>query len=231
MKIILALGFILALVALAPAGDLYIQPEFHSLHLGESMVCKVYFTRDFQRELMKRDWPYWKGGWTPLLTIPFNPHKAGLQQIGPVSISVGGEKMTAPAVPIHVLPAMGTNTVFEIRIYDTKIRKSETLEVVVQMQHKKYVPNPYYEVEHPEPHPFYLAKPKKNADWKGRSSYRRKSGGRSGSDGRGRYIIEGRTEIYQFTPQRTGKLKITKDLFRNLPAGYKFQTRVIAVTE
>lgn len=231
MKKAIAVAYALGVLAPAFGGELYIRPDRESLHVGESISCKVHFKPEHTRRGRRKKWKNWKPSYGSVFSFGFRPEKPGKQQVGPVSITIGDETVSADAVPIVVLPDMGTNDFFEIRIYDSEIKKSETVQIVVQWHKLKHVPNPYYKADRYESHPFHLAKVKETDDWKIRPGNRNKLGGRSGKDERGNYIIEGRLEIYEFVPKRTGLLEITKDLFRNLPSDYEFTTKRITVTE
>jgi len=231
MKRAVAIAYTVCMLTPAFAGELYIRPDRESLHVGESISCKLHFKREYARHGHRTQWKNWKPSYGAIFSFSFRPEKPGRQEVGPVSITIGDETVRADAIPIVVLPDMGTNDLFEIRIYDDEITKNETVEVVVQWHRLKRVPNPYYKADRFESHPFHLTKLEETDDWKLRPRYRNKLGGRSGEDERGHYIIEGRLEVYEFIPKRTGRLRITKDLFRNLPSDYRFETRMIIVTE
>ena len=228
-----AIVVIYTLVFLAPAfgSELYIRPDRESLHVGESISCNLYFTREYTRHGQHTKWNNWRPSYDKVFSFNFRPEKPGRQEIGPVSIMIGDETVSAEAIPVVVLPDMGTNDFFEIRIYDSEIKKNETVEVVVQWHKLKHVPNPYYMADGFELRPYHLAEVDETADWKLRPSYRNKLGGRSGEDEKGHYIIEGRLEVYEFIPKRTGMLKITQDLFRNLPPGFTLEPKAITVRE
>ncbi len=231
MKRAIAVAYSMLVIAPAFGGELYIRPDRESLHVGESISCKLYFKREYARHERPADWKNWRPSYDEVFSFNFRPEEPGRQEVGPVSITLGSETVTAEAIPVVVLPDMGTNDFFEIRIYDTAIKKNETVEIVVQWHKLKHVPNPYYKADGFESHPFHLAEVEETDDWKFRPRYRNKLGGRSGEDEKGHYIIEGRLEVYDFIPKRTGTLDITRDHFRNLPPEYEFTTKKITVKE
>ncbi len=216
---------------LAFAAELKILPQRHSLHVGESISCPVYFTREYRKSLRHKDWSLWRDSNGRLFNIPFRPKRTGWQTVGPISLTIGEERLTAEAVSIYVLPDPGTNSMFEIRIYQDRIRENEALEVVVQWREQVRIPNPYAKADHLEWEAFYLQKEKETEDWKLRTKQRNRLGGRSGHDAFGDYIIRGRLEVYDFVPRRTGRLVIDESLFRNLPPDYIFKPRTITVTK
>ena len=112
---------------------------------------------------------------------------------------------------------------------DTQHTKGR-VEIVVQWQRFKRIPNPYFQACS-DKYPFYRQDIKENDDWTFRSGYGSHGGGGSGDDDKGRYLLEGKTEVYYLTPKRTGKLKISKDIFCNLPDDYKFIEKTITVKD
>jgi hypothetical protein len=230
MKRAIAVAYTMLVLAPAFGGELYIRPERRSIHVGETACCSVRFKSEHYRDLVRKKWqngtPY-----EDVFSFYFKPTTDGKQQVGPVTITIGDETLTAPAVPIVVLPDMGKNDFFEIRIYDDQIRTTERIEVIVQSHELKRVPNPYCKADAPGPRPFHLVEVKETADWKLLPRWWNNLGAGGGKDDRGHYIIEGRLEVYEFIPRRTGTLNITRDLFRNLPPDYEFTTKKITVTE
>ena len=209
------------------AGELYIKPQRSSLHLGESITCRVHFTREYARR-SQTEWTRGQAFYGEVLSFPFRPTEEGKQNIGPVSITIGNETVAADAVPVDVLPPVGTNNFFEIRVSDTEIEKNQKVEVVVQWQRLKRIPNPYFKAEQ-NTFPYHLTTLKETDDWTLRAHSGNHCGGPTGEDAKGRYILDGMLEVYHFEPKRTGRLKITKDLFRNLPADYPFRETTITV--
>lgn len=130
---------------------------------------------------------------------------------------------------MRVLEPVPKMDFFEVRIYDTIIskRKLESVEVVIQSQVKRVVPDQFAEVAQEPRFPYFVVKEHK--DWQV-SSRQERSTIFDDVDGK-RYMYPWIIEVVQLYPRRTGQFIVDDSLFVNLPTWYKIKPHTIEVLE
>jgi hypothetical protein len=181
------------------------------MHLQETLDCRISFTDEYAAKLKRAETTVHES--FSNISFSWRPAATGTNIIGPVEIVYKGERLKSYAVKIDVLPEVGTNDYFEIRIANTDIRTNQAVEVIVQMQAQSGDREKYRD---------FIPRFETIADWvvdPGSSSYW------SNGD------LFGALEIYSLQPRRAGTILITRDMFKNLPESYQFTPKKILVRE
>jgi hypothetical protein len=218
----------------AIAQDLNLAFQRHSLHSGETVICHVELTQQGLAKI-NRNMPMvlWNGPFS-IMEVPLLPEKVGVQQFGPVYLTLFDTVLTSSVARLEVLPNLGTNTVAEIRVLDRRIQLGQTLEVVFQWQQPMPFPSMTNQVPLPEEPPASRREDVRRWGWSGppwaeagdwdvnidvdHADLSRIV--RRGSDS---YLLNAGFQVYTLRPRRAGQLEITEKVFRVFPVEFTFK--------
>ena len=244
IRMTIALISVASAVLIATAEDLVLELPRHSMHVGETIKCivkvdKVGLRSGKHSNRLKSvilppeyTWPRYS---EEEFSFCFSPSKQGIQELGPIELSIGGIRLKSDVSQLCVLEERNEDF-FEIRVLGGTITTSQYVEVTVQLSKNTKRRNPYvpahrrsrepqfFVTEHPLWDVRRVAQPME-------SHYVGKRRRQDPLPEDKLWHYESRCQVAHLYPRKKGELTVDNTLFMNIPEDYKFEPHSVKVTE
>ena len=246
IRMTIALISVASAIQIATAEDLVLELPRHSMYIGETIKCIIKVDKSGLRSGKQSNrlksvslppeysWPSYSEG---EFSFCFSPSKQGVQELGPIELSIGGIRLKSNVSQISVLEERNEDF-FEIRVLGDTITTNQYVEVAVQLSKNSKRPNPYVPSQKERCSTDSRFFVKEHPLWDVRmvrqpmESYyvgKRKRQNALRSDKLWHY--EFRCQVAHLYPKKKGDLTVDKSLFINIPKDYKFEPHRVQVTE